>query len=83
MVRPKPYGFMQQLPEGMYTRAQVAEKIGKSRDTVRRWHENGTYKATHQETFGDVTVWLYTEDDVRAMKQIARHLTPGRKPKEE
>lgn len=76
-------GFMQQLPEGMYTRGQVATKIGKSRDTIRRWHENGTYRSTHQQKFGAVSVWLYTDEDVQAMKQIARRITPGRKPKEE
>lgn len=76
-------GFMARIPEGWYTRSQVAVKIGKSVDTIRRWHSNGTYPSTRREKFGEVEVWLYSEEDVTAMKKIARTITPGRKPKED
>ncbi|AKL88350.1 MerR-like transcriptional regulator [Gordonia phage GMA6] len=76
-------GFMSQIPEGWFTRSQVAARIGKSVDTIRRWHASGIYKSTRQEQFGSVNVWLYSEEDVAAMKHIARTIRPGRVAKED
>lgn len=74
-------GFMQHIPDGMYTRAQVAAKIGRSRDTIRRWHDDGIYVATHSQKFGERHVWLYDENDIAEMKRIARSIKPGQKPR--
>lgn len=74
-------GLMSNIPDGMYTRGQVADKIGRTRDTIKRWHDSGTYKATHWHQSGKTTVWLYTDEDVAAMKQIARTIKSG--PKKE
>lgn len=69
------------IPDGYFTRAQVAVEIGKSVDTVRRWHHDRIYRAKKSKKFGTTKVWLYTQADIDAMKAIAKTLRPGAKPK--
>lgn len=68
------------IPEGTYTRQQVAEKIGRSHDTIRRWHKTGVFEPHEYLNFGSNKVWLYTEEDIQAMRRIAREQGPGRPP---
>lgn len=76
----KGHGVTRQIPEGMYTRTQVAELVGVSVNTVRRWHDRGVYVPEHSQQFGDLKVWLYTDDDVAPMKTIKNEMRPGRRP---
>ena len=80
MTKQPARGILRKVPKGMYTRSQVAQSLGKSKDTIRRWHDNGTYVSRHCQTFGNLKVWLYDDADLAAMRVIARDLTPGRKP---
>lgn len=68
-----PSGLMAKIPEDMFTRQQVADLIGRSKDTVRRWHISGIYQATKGIQIGDAYVFLYDNDDVLAMKKLARN----------
>lgn len=68
------------IPEGYYTSAAVAEKIGRSQDTVRHWRRKKIFEPSRVEKYGEVTVYLYSEDDVKAMRKIAGEIRPGPKP---
>lgn len=78
MVKGKPYGLMNHIPEGYLTRGQVALEIGKSKDTIKRWHISGRFVATHTVRRGKHTVFLYDQDDLKVLKQLARTVRPGR-----
>ena len=68
----EPTGLMTQIPEGFYTRQQVADLIGRSKDTVRRWHINGVYRASEGREICGTYVFLYTNEDVLALKRLAK-----------
>lgn len=61
-----------------YTRAQAAELVGKDLDTLKRWKRTGVYAPKEQAEFGSLRVDLYTDDDIAAMREIARTIRPGR-----
>lgn len=82
MHKEPPSGIMASIPEGMFTRSQVADLIGRSKDTIRRWHDTGLYESTHPKKFGEMTVWLYTEEDVENLRKVARETRPGRPRKD-
>lgn len=62
-----------------YTTQDVAEKIGRSRDTVVRWRKTGLFVPSECADFGGVTVWLYTAQDIRDLRKLAASQHPGRK----
>lgn len=64
-----------------YTTAQAAHLVGRSTDTLARWRTDGVYFPSDARVFGSTRVYLYTQRDVTAMRNIARHMKPGRKPK--
>lgn len=66
-----------------YTTQQAADMIGRSRDTVKRWRIDGVHAPSDAKVFGSTLVYLYTPDDIRAMKSLTRTLKPGRKPQGE
>ena len=68
----EPTGLMTKIPDGYYTRQQVADLIGRSKDTVRRWHINGIYEASEAREISGVYVFLYTAEDVMALRRLAR-----------
>ena len=72
--------LVRQMDPPRYTRAMAAKKIGKDIDTLKRWKKAGVSSPSEQRPFGQLTVGLYTDDDIDAMKKIARTLKPGRKP---
>lgn len=82
MVRQtKPYGLMNHIPEGYMTRGQAAAVIGKSKDTLRRWHETGRFITRHKVKRGERYVWLYDADDLEALKTLVRTTRPGPVPR--
>lgn len=64
-----------------YTVTEAAEKIGKSPDTLKRWRVTGVFVPSDSRTFGKVVVPLYTADDIKEMRKIAKTMRPGRKKK--
>lgn len=74
-----PYSTLAHIPEGFYTRGQVAQQIGKSKDTIRRWHESGRFVTQHSIVKGKTRIWLYSATDVASLKELARTVRPGRK----
>lgn len=78
--RDRPGTLTERIPIGWFSRQEVATKIGKSRDTVKRWHNNGIFEASAYMRLGKLVVWLYSESDVRRMQQIAETIKPGPDP---
>jgi hypothetical protein len=62
-----------------YTVRDAAEAVGRSPDTLRRWRVTGEFVPSDTATFGTTIVYLYTADDIRAMKKIAQAQRPGPK----
>lgn len=69
------------VPENMYTRSMAAEEVGRSVDTLKRWQHHGLAVPSEHMKAGKLTVWLYTAEDLRNLKDIAANQRPGRKPK--
>lgn len=70
-----------------YTVSQVAQMIGKSKEQVKRyWQLKPNLKPKYKMPLGereDNFVWLYTDDDVRALRDYASKQHPGRPKKED
>lgn len=62
-----------------FTTAEAARLVGRSEDTLVRWRSDGVYAPSERRAFGSVEVWLYSEADIGAMKEIVKTLRPGRK----
>lgn len=60
-----------------YTTSQAARMIGRSEDTVKRWRDEGVFRPAERRDFGDLQVWLYTSEDIKALRKIARKIHPG------
>lgn len=71
---------VRQMHPARYTAPQAAQLIGKSEDTVRRWKYQGIYAPSEVRMFGNLEVALYTNEDIKAMRKLARRMKPGRKP---
>lgn len=88
--RPGIIDMVSRIPGGpYYTIKQVSVKIGRDPDTIRRWQKaNPELKPTHQMPLGEDPsteqfVWLYTDADVRKLREFAATLRVGRPRKEE
>lgn len=68
-------------PEHCYTRTTAAQKIKRSPDTLKRWQQQGICVPSTYMNAGKLKVWLYTEEDLLALKRTAKTQKPGRKPK--
>jgi phage terminase Nu1 subunit (DNA packaging protein) len=66
-----------------FTRAQVADLLKVSTDTIKRWAENGGPAPSHKMMTGEKGfVWLYTERDIERLTDWADEQKPGRPRKE-
>src|SRR3954464_1577481 len=72
--------LVRQMHPPRYTIAQAARLVGKDADTLRRWRRLRIYVPSESRQFGHLLVALYTDDDIRAMRKIAKEIRPGRKP---
>jgi DNA-binding transcriptional MerR regulator len=68
-------------PEGMHVRTDAARLIGRSPDTLKRWHQQGIAIPSECMQAGKLRVWLYTAEDIEHLKEIAASQRPGRKAK--
>lgn len=57
------------VPDGMYTISMLAEVVGVSPDTIRRWVKNGRLPYETQDN-GQLTVYLFDGDAARIAKQL-------------
>lgn len=70
------------IPDGWHTRGDAAKRVGRSRDTLKRWASDGTYAPTGYITRGQLKVWLYSTEDIDNLINIASGKKAGRPKKE-
>lgn len=75
-------GIGRKAPDGTVTASGAAYLINRSTDTVRRWHRKGLCVPSQSMQAGQLTVWLYTMDDIKRLREVARTQKPGRKRKD-
>lgn len=66
-----------------YTIGQVAQAVGRDKDTIRRWQQDHPeLHPKHNMPLGEkgYKVWLWTEKEVETLKEFARNQKPGRPP---
>jgi hypothetical protein len=63
-----------------FTTKTVAETLGVSTMTVTRWRKAGLVRPIpfHH---GKVTVYVFSTDDIKVMREVQKHLRPGRRSK--
>lgn len=76
--------LVEALPGGpFYLTHQVALILGKSSDTIRRWRNTkGGIRPSKYAKFGELKVWLYTEQDLALLKMFVANVKPGRPRKD-
>lgn len=68
-------------PDRMHTRSRAAYLVNRSPDTLKRWHRTGICIPSDSMQAGKLKVWLYTDDDIKRLKETALTQKPGRKKK--
>jgi DNA-binding transcriptional MerR regulator len=66
-------------PDNTHTRVAAAYLVGRSVDTLKRWHKQGLCVPSQSMQAGKLRVWLYTDDDMMKLREVARKQKPGRK----
>ena len=69
-------------PENTVTTSGAAYLVNRSPDTIRRWKRQGLCVPSESMQSGQLTVWLYTHEDIKRLREIARTQKPGRQKKE-
>lgn len=59
--------------------ADVADIVGRSQSTIRRWRREKRITPTHYADQGSTRIWLYTKDDLNRVKVLSYTIRPGRK----
>lgn len=63
----------------VYTVAEASERVGRSINTLKRWHRTGGPQPSLKMTQGKLLVWLYTEDDLQICRQYGLNQRTGPK----
>ena len=74
-------GIGARTPDNMYTRSTAAFLVGRSPDTLKRWHKAGWCIPSEKMKAGQLTVFLYTNEDMLRLKELARTKHSGRPKK--
>lgn len=64
--------LVRQMDPVRYTTREAARKVGVSKDTVDRWRRQGVCSPSDSHKFGELEVWLYSEDDIQALREVKR-----------
>lgn len=70
---------VQRMSPPRYTVSEAAKMIGRNADTLTRWRKQGLCVPSDRAAFGQLTVHLYTDDDIEALRVVAKSIRPGRK----
>jgi hypothetical protein len=83
VARPRGNGIADCVPDGYRTVSQVADDVGRSVDTLKRWRRSGTFVPEYFMRVGPdrkMKVWLYSENDVEQIrKQLCSPTGPDRR----
>lgn len=69
------------IPGHHYTRAAAAKSVNRSADTLKRWQKSGIAVPSSKMKAGQLTVWLYTDEDMNNLRAVAKSQKPGRPKK--
>lgn len=72
-----------QMDPPRYLVGDAAALIRRSVDTLERWRDEGILIPSDARQFGSLVVFLYTPDDIRKGKEIARNRKRGRQTHEQ
>ena len=62
-----------------YTTAKAAELVDRSEETLKRWRRMGLCQPSSQRFHGKVMEWMYTEDDITKLRNLAHTIKSGPK----
>lgn len=65
-------------PPGWHTKEEAARLVGRSKDTLKRWMQDGTYEPGGFIQRGKLTIWLWSDADIERMRDIAKTKRSGR-----
>lgn len=72
--------FAREDGRAYYTVSQAAEKVGRSKWTLKRWSKDGLVKAPSMKVkMGQYDVPLYTDDDLDELRAFGLVMTQGRR----
>lgn len=75
-------GVQRKIPDGFYTRGEVSKITGISVASLRRWRDTGHVVPVRIKEYGQVTVSLYSSEQVESLLADPPYQKPGRPPKE-
>lgn len=64
--------LVRQMTPVRYTVKEAARKTGISEDTLTRWRKTAKYVPSDARKFGELLVWLYSDEDIVALKRMAK-----------
>lgn len=64
-----------QIPEGMFTAAQIGKMVNRSRDTINRWWRLGHLHQARMWQAGEVSFPLFDARGVKKARQLAAQRT--------
>jgi hypothetical protein len=76
-------GVARKIPDGYYTRGEVADMTKISVATLKRWNRKGHVVPALTEEHGQVTIGLYSEAQVNALMAHAPYRKPGPVPEKD
>lgn len=68
------------VPDGWHLVSDAASQVGKSVDTLRRWNREEVFVPSGHMNVGELRVSLYSDEDIKELKRVAKTIRPGRKP---
>lgn len=71
--------MVRRMTPARYTVKEAAALVGRSPDTLVRWRRSGRFVPSDRQQIGRLLIWLYTDEDIEEMKQLAKELRPGRR----
>lgn len=69
-------------PNDWLTRSKASKRVGRSIDTLKRWHKLGLCVPSGKMQVGKLDVWLYSEADIEKLIHLTHTQKVGRKPKQ-
>lgn len=72
------------IPDGWHSTGDAAKLVGRSKDTITRWRKDRVEggQPSGYMIRGELTLWLYSDNDIEEMRALADNMKAGRKPQE-
>lgn len=84
VVRHQPgASIAQSVPDGWHLVSDAGELVGRSADTLRKYRRDQIFVPSGYMMAGTLKCYLYSDEDIKALKELIPKIKPGRKPIEE